>query len=114
MLKLLVGNPFALMLLLAGFAGDGFARTPRSSQEPASSPQTNEFVSSATCSSCHEDLARTFSRNPHQILETSDNKSLKDRSGESCHGPGQAHVDAADGSKVFAYPKVSASESSKY
>jgi len=113
MLKLLVGKPFALMLLLAGFAGVGFARTPRSPQEPAGPPQKNEFVSSATCSSCHEDLAKTFARNPHQILETSEKKGWKDQSCESCHGPGQAHVDAGDGSQIVAFAKVSAKEVSK-
>ena len=113
MLKLLVGKPFVLILFLAGFAGVGFARTPRSPQEPAGPPQKNEYVSSATCSSCHEDLAKKFSHNPHQILETSEKKGWKDQSCESCHGPGQAHVDAGDGSQIFAFTKVSAREVSK-
>src|SRR5687767_467855 len=110
MRKLLVGKSFGLILLLAGFAGPGFARTSRSPQETAAPPAKNDYVSSATCISCHEDLAKKFAQNPHQILEISEKKGWKDQSCESCHGPGQAHVDAGDGSQIFVFTKVSARE----
>ncbi len=87
MLKFLFVKPFALTLVLAGFAGPGFARTSRSPQETAAPPAKNDYVSSATCGSCHEDLAKKFAQNPHQILETSEKKGWKDQSCESCHGP---------------------------
>ena len=66
-------------------------------------PSGNGYVTSATCASCHEDLAKAFSRNPHQILETSSSKGWKDQSCESCHGPGETHVNAGDGTQIFAF-----------
>lgn len=113
MLNFRFGKPWALTLFLAAFASLGFARSSQGTQDTAAVPPKNEYVSSATCSACHEDLAKKFSRNPHQILETSSKKGWKDQSCESCHGPGQAHVDAGDGSKTFAFAKVSAREVSK-
>src|SRR5262245_5148176 len=113
MFKLLVGKPFVLMLLLAGFAEVAFAQTPPSPQEAPAAPQKNEDVSSATGTSCHEDIAKKSSQQSHQIRETSKEKGWKDQSCGSWHGSGQAHVDAGDGSQIFVFTKVSAREVGK-
>jgi len=94
-----------LTLSLAAFGPFALTQTPDKPQETPK-PATNEYVSSATCGSCHEELATKFSRNPHQILETDAKKGWKDQGCESCHGPGQAHVDAGDGSQIRAFPKL--------
>jgi DmsE family decaheme c-type cytochrome len=85
--------------------------SPKPLQEESAPQATkNEYVSSATCASCHEEVATKFARNPHQILETDAKKKWKDQSCESCHGPGQAHVDAGDGTQIRAFPKLAATE----
>ncbi|MEW5976126.1 MAG: DmsE family decaheme c-type cytochrome [Acidobacteriota bacterium] len=66
-------------------------------------PQSNEYVTSATCASCHDDLAKKFASNPHNLLETRAERGWQDRSCESCHGPGEAHTNAGDGSQIVAY-----------
>jgi DmsE family decaheme c-type cytochrome len=79
-------------------------------QQNQAAPAKNDYVTSATCSACHEDLFKKFTRTPHQVLESHPKKGWQERSCESCHGPGQAHVDAGDGSQIIAYKKLPANE----
>lgn len=107
---MLVGHIRKLSLILAfllALVSPSFTKTPKSqqaAQEPSPKPVTteakNEYVSSATCASCHEDQVTKFATNPHQILNMKEDKGWKDRACEACHGPGQAHVDAGDGSHI--------------
>ena len=75
---------------------------PRKNRRPkaATVEAKNDYVSSATCASCHEAQTTKFATNPHQILNMKEDKGWKDRACEACHGPGQAHVDAGDGSHI--------------
>ena len=60
-------------------------------------------INNEDCAACHEDLAKAFDRNPHAILEKSKQHQLKN-SCESCHGPGQAHVDGSgDETKIVTF-----------
>ncbi|MEO8737388.1 MAG: DmsE family decaheme c-type cytochrome [Edaphobacter sp.] len=75
--------------------------------DPATPP--SGFVGSETCALCHADLSRKFAANPHSELAL-----MHGGNGvtcESCHGPGQAHVESGgDKTKIFdfltASPKV--------
>jgi DmsE family decaheme c-type cytochrome len=94
----MVGAALALMasvLVRADAAGPAAAglQTP-SVQTPAA--RTTEpaagYVGQETCLVCHDDMGATLSATPHG--RERDPRSPAGRLGcESCHGPGQAHVD---------------------
>jgi DmsE family decaheme c-type cytochrome len=110
MRKFRAGKFLFMALLSAGLAIASFAKSSRGQQEATPTASKSDYVTSATCAACHEDLARKFTSNPHQALETNARKGWKDLSCESCHGPGEAHVNAGDGSQITAFPGRSSRE----
>ncbi|HET7103191.1 MAG TPA: DmsE family decaheme c-type cytochrome [Terracidiphilus sp.] len=71
---------------------------PSGDQKASAAP--SEDASTETCATCHEDVVRNFSTNPHARISMM-------RSGpavtcEACHGPGKAHVESGgDKSKII-------------
>lgn len=78
-----------LVLILA--LADGAPAAQKSTQ-----PARREYVGSAVCQGCHEELANEFAKSPHHILEEGGRHNWKERACESCHGPGSAHAEGAD------------------
>jgi len=71
------------------------AQTPPP-QQLIGQPAPN-YVGSTPCKSCHSDVWSNFYKNPHYKSIASGNEP-PDRTGcESCHGPGQAHLQAHGG-----------------
>jgi len=59
----------------------------------AQQPPGPGYASDAACQICHPDLWGTFSRNAHFKIVVSPRPVQQTFGCESCHGPGQAHVD---------------------
>src|SRR6266700_1101279 len=51
-----------------------------------------DFVGSEICATCHADVAKKFSSNPHSKLALT--HSSQGATCESCHGGGKAHVES--------------------
>ena len=101
-------------LLCFFIAWQGLAQSTPQQPQPASSSKavsasSTDFVGSETCATCHDEVSKKFSSNPHQrlALEHGGNGI----SCESCHGAGKAHVDGGgDVTKIRQFKSLSAKE----
>jgi DmsE family decaheme c-type cytochrome len=76
------------------------APAPETPKATAATAQATGYVGEETCLTCHEDQKKGYHGNPH--ARASNPRTPGGKQGcESCHGPGQAHVDGGgDKSKI--------------
>jgi DmsE family decaheme c-type cytochrome len=73
------------------------------SMMPAGTQPTAKYVGADTCKACHEDIVNQFQANPHWDAKLKVN-GTEVTACETCHGPGQAHVESGgDKSKIFSF-----------
>lgn len=69
---------------------------------PASAPtQSDDYVGTETCASCHETQHNNFSKTSHSKLANDASWKGKVVGCEACHGPGRAHVEAGGDPKLI-------------
>src|SRR5690349_16812647 len=70
------------------------APTGAAAAPTAPATQANGFVGDDTCSTCHEPEAKALHLTQHGKAQNTRTPAAKtNQSCETCHGPGQAHVD---------------------
>jgi DmsE family decaheme c-type cytochrome len=72
------------------------------------SPQTTGFVGDDTCTTCHESEGKGMHRTLHGQAQNERTPAGTGKSCESCHGPGKAHVDSGDKTKIKRFTVMSA------
>ena len=85
--------------------------SPRATSNEAAAAQTNGFVGDDTCATCHESEAKGLHLTLHGKAQNVKTPAAKaNQSCESCHGPGQAHVDTGDKTKIKRFTAMSAKD----
>ena len=70
--------------------------------------QTNGYVGDDTCTTCHEVEGKSLRGTLHGKSQNSRTPAAKTgQSCETCHGPGQAHVDSGDKTKIKRFTALS-------
>jgi len=92
-------------------AAPGWTSTPPNKAAGAAQAKAvpEDFVGAEKCDTCHGDVAKQFTGNPHSKLTEEHGKA--DMTCESCHGAGKAHSEGGgDKSKIFNAARVPAKE----
>lgn len=106
-------------LVVAGWAMSGSFATVRGDAAmdefpvpaDAAAKTDSGYVGSETCKACHEDQFNNFAHTKHSKLSESSSWKDKVTGCESCHGPGQAHVEGGgDKTKIKNFKELSAKE----
>lgn len=79
--------------------------------QPADTNTSSKFAGAEECKTCHDDIYKNFDRSPHWIT-TLDKRGGPPKQGcESCHGPGQAHIESGgDKTKIFSFKTATAKQ----
>ena len=101
-----------LLLFLCGTLALVGAAGPPVEAAPAAglTVQEGEYAGGDMCFVCH-DIEEAFQKNPHYNGWEDESLPWSERGCETCHGPGQAHIDGGgDASLIFRYTEASAQE----
>jgi len=94
---------FMLLLGAVMFCATAMAAPPpgaKSASVQTREPAPGDFVGQDTCATCHEEVTKGFTSNPHSRLAMQHGGTGV--TCENCHGAGKAHVDAGgDKTKIF-------------
>src|SRR5918911_42730 len=79
----------------------------------AAKDKDDQYVGSDTCKVCHEDQFKNFTHTAHAKLESLSSWKGKAVGCESCHGPGKAHAEEGDPTKIVSFKNRSAKQNSE-
>jgi predicted CXXCH cytochrome family protein len=74
---------------------------------------SDDYVGSDTCMACHEDQGKHFLATKHAKLSGLKGWEGKPQGCESCHGPGKAHVEESDPTKIISFKNKTSKEISE-
>jgi predicted CXXCH cytochrome family protein len=107
----------AIFALFMWFASGTLPET-RTSAETKQAPTgakdlDDQYVGSEACKECHEDQFKDFMHTSHAALTTLSSWKGKVTGCESCHGPGKAHIEEGDPTKMISFKNKAPKEVSE-
>lgn len=87
--------------------------TATSSTYEFGTPPNDDYVGSEACKDCHEEQFNNFSHTVHASLAESPNWKGKVTGCEACHGPGKAHIEEGDPTKIGSFKRKTPKEGSE-
>ena len=103
LLKMIVG----LGAVVAVIWGASSQRVNSKATADAEIAIDEQYVGSNVCKECHEDQFKNFSPTRHASLERLDSWKGKVTGCEQCHGPGKAHAEDGDPTKIIGFKNKS-------
>jgi predicted CXXCH cytochrome family protein len=95
------------------FATSSSSQSVKTVQTKPASFNAEDYVGTEVCKECHEDQFKAFSHTSHAQLSTISSWKGKVTGCEACHGPGKAHVDEGDPTKIISFKAKSPKEISE-
>ena len=90
-----------------GFAGIVLMACISAGRVSAAPDESPSYVGSETCKTCHEEIYNNLQKTPHFAIESGARPAWKQKSCESCHGPGSKHAESASADDIKNPAKLS-------
>lgn len=80
----------------ASFSAQDKAKPDKAADTAKTEKPKLEYMGSAVCMGCHEEIFNSFQKSQHSIVETDKKRGFAEKACESCHGMGSVHAESAD------------------
>ena len=81
--------------------------------EAADKADASQYVGEDTCLQCHDDMAKSFNEGPHWKTLQDQRRGPAFQGCEACHGPGKAHAESADPTKIIRFTALTKTETAR-
>jgi predicted CXXCH cytochrome family protein len=102
-----------LVLVPVWLSAPGLSQNVKPTPAKATTYPSDEYVGSEACKDCHEDQFKAFSHTSHAELVNINSWKSKVTGCEACHGPGKAHLEDGDPTKIISFKNKSPKEISE-
>jgi DmsE family decaheme c-type cytochrome len=106
------GGPSALPAQ-AGVPATGSIAVAQAPAAPTSAAPASGFVGDDTCTACHDGEGKSLSASRHGKAQNARTPAAKpNQACETCHGPGRAHAESGDKTKIRRFTAITPREAS--